>query len=141
MKETESLWNAFIVTIKSILFHWNKSTCWLNNQTLLLSVAIWNLTSMDYSKKYGNNLISLEFTLKNPICNPIGLTPSFLLTTEMDAQLRVSANRFTEIFPNNSSTLKSGERVVSLFLKKLVWTIFYKMKMSFKYTKARLRVK
>ncbi len=73
---------------------------------------------MVYCKKYGKNLILLEFILKNLICNLIGLILLSLQMIEMVVQLKVSVNKFIETYQNNLNLPKYGEKVVSLYHKK-----------------------
>lgn len=82
-------------------------------------------------------MILLEFIPKSQTCNLIGLILLSLPMIEMVAQLKVSANKFIETFPSNSSMLKYGVKVVSLSHKRLDLIMSSKTKMFFKFTKAK----
>ena len=60
---------------------------------------------------------------------------------EMDVVLKVFVNKFIEIYQNNSNMLKYGVKVVNLFHKKLVYYMYFKIKMYYKSIKAKLKGK
>lgn len=113
----------------------------LNNQTPLLSVVTWSWISMDCWRRSGKNSISSEYTPKSQTCSPTGLTRSSLQMIEMDAQLKVSANKSTETCLKSLNSLRYGVKVVSLYHKKWDWVMSLKMKTCSKFTKAKQKAK